>query len=1186
MNKPIYYSSLQLFIFLVVIIGLSSCAHSKKQEVDTNVIQTNILPPHVTILVNLPDSIKPKQIFLDRVAKPLTFNIPTKTGGSYTVHTNSESKGIKFQPPIVHSFVDSITHLPVEVESRGSPNFTTFTTGKGLALDAVACGFKDMNGNLWFGTYGGGVSKYDGHSFTTFSTSQGLANNTVFSITQDKKGNIWFGTDGGGVSKYDGHTFTTFSTSQGLADNTIRSIKEDKHGNIWFGTDGGGVCKYDGNNFTTFSTSHGIANNTVFSILEDKTGNLWFGTDGGGVSKYDGNNFTTFSTSQGLANNTVSSILEDKTGNLWFGTDGGGVSKYDGHSFSNFSTSQGLANNTVFSITQDKTGDLWFGTGGGGVSKYDGHSFTTFSTSRGLANNMVFSITQDKTGNLWFGTYGGGVIKYDGHSFTTFSTSQGLANNMVFSILQDKTGNLWFGTDGGGVSKYDEQSFTTFSTSQGLANNTVYSITQDKSGNFWFGTEGEGVSKYDGYSFTTFSTSQGLANNTVFSILEDKTGNLWFGTYGGGVSKYDGHSFTTFTTAQGLANNTVWSIIEDKKGNLWFGTDGGGVSKYDGHSFTTFSTSQGLVNNTVMSILEDKTGNLWFSTDGGVSFLSRETLAEFPALVKVDDNVKWSKIKLFENITIEDDLPDNTVTQIVESENGKIYLGTNAGICELIQSNSSEKDWVIGQIFNSAKGYPVKDVNAGQNAMFKDSNGIIWIATGSDKTALVRFDPKVFNKSPIPVMVLNSVKINEENICWNVLNSKLTDTNSKLDSNTTAPNITEEVSTFGIRLSDAKRDSMQQKFKDICFDGISKWYPIPQNLILPYEHNNITIDFNAIETGKNFSVNYQHKLEGYDKDWSQPSTKSSATFGNIFEGTYTFKVKAQNPDGVWGKPIFYSFKVLPPWWRTWWMYVLYVILVVSIIGGYIKWREKALKRENVILEQKINVATKVIREEKEKVEVEKKRSDELLLNILPAEVAEELKDKGTTTAKDFSEVTVLFTDFKNFTLVSEKLSAQELVNEINFCYSAFDNIITKHGIEKIKTIGDSYMCAGGLPVPNNTNAEDIVNAALEIRDFIDTEKQKRITGGLPYFEIRIGCNTGPVVAGIVGIKKFAYDIWGDTVNIASRMESSGEAGKVNISGSTYELVKEKFKCEHRGKIEAKNKGLIDMYFVIRSLSEG
>ena len=178
---------------------------------------------------------------------------------------------------------------------------------------------------------------------------------------------------------------------------------------------------------------------------------------------------------------------------------------------------------------------------------------------------------------------------------------------------------------------------------------------------------------------------------------------------------------------------------------------------------------------------------------------------------------------------------------------------------------------------------------------------------------------------------------------------------------------------------------------------------------------------------------------------------------------------------------------------------------------------------------------------------------------------------------------MLFTDFKGFTSYSEKMSPQDLVKDIDECFKGFDRITTKYGIEKIKTIGDSYMCAGGLPVEKKTNPEDTINAALEMRDFVLSGMQKKIAEGKPFFEIRIGVHTGPVVAGIVGIKKFAYDIWGDAVNIASRMESSGEAGKVNISGSTYEIVKDKFTCTHRGKIEAKNKGEIDMYFVESTL---
>ncbi len=220
-----------------------------------------------------------------------------------------------------------------------------------------------------------------------------------------------------------------------------------------------------------------------------------------------------------------------------------------------------------------------------------------------------------------------------------------------------------------------------------------------------------------------------------------------------------------------------------------------------------------------------------------------------------------------------------------------------------------------------------------------------------------------------------------------------------------------------------------------------------------------------------------------------------------------------------------------------------------------------------------------IRKTKSIIEYEKDRSDQLLLNVLPAETAEELKEKGTATPKHYDMVTVLFTDFKGFTRIAEKLSPEALVAELDYCFHAFDKIIDKHKIEKIKTIGDAYMCAGGIPVANTTNPVNVVRAALEIRDFmcqIRTEKEAR---GEDFWELRIGIHTGHVIAGVVGKNKFAYDIWGDAVNIASRMESSGVPGKVNISGSTYELIKNDFKCTYRGHIEAKNKGEIEMYFV-------
>ena len=231
------------------------------------------------------------------------------------------------------------------------------------------------------------------------------------------------------------------------------------------------------------------------------------------------------------------------------------------------------------------------------------------------------------------------------------------------------------------------------------------------------------------------------------------------------------------------------------------------------------------------------------------------------------------------------------------------------------------------------------------------------------------------------------------------------------------------------------------------------------------------------------------------------------------------------------------------------------------------------------------VRLRLTRRAKRVVEGHLVRSDSLLNNILPSDVAEELKHKGEAQARDFDNVSILFTDFKGFTEMSEQLSAQELVAEINTCFKAFDGIIGKHGVEKIKTIGDAYMAAGGLSLPTDRSSLNTVLAAIEMQAFMKHYTAERIARNKPAFTMRVGIHTGPVVAGIVGVKKFQYDIWGDTVNIASRMESSGKVGQVNISEATYALVRNGtgLSFTPRGKVQAKGKGELEMYFVQREI---
>ena len=340
-----------------------------------------------------------------------------------------------------------------------------------------------------------------------------------------------------------------------------------------------------------------------------------------------------------------------------------------------------------------------------------------------------------------------------------------------------------------------------------------------------------------------------------------------------------------------------------------------------------------------------------------------------------------------------------------------------------------------------------------------------------------------------------------------------------------------------------------------------------KELTLNYRFNDIRFEFSAADT-----IELQYFLSGYDSKWSHWQEGNYKEYTNLHSGHYVFQVRAKGPSGNESELLSLKLKVLPMWYFSKLAILLFFVLGFLILWTIYDFLELRFARKQYFLEQIINKRT-------EDLIIEKEKTETLLANVLPKNTADEIIAKGKATKIKYNFVTVLFSDIQGFTKIAEEMNPEILIDELDKFFFHFDSVVEKFGIEKIKTIGDAYMCAGGIPEKNRTNPVEVILAALEMQAYMKSLKEASKIEGIKYWDIRIGIHTGTVVAGVVGHKKLSYDIWGDTVNTASRMESAGEAGKINISGTTYEFVKEFFLCEHRGKMPVKYKGELDMYFV-------
>ncbi|MFL5753300.1 MAG: two-component regulator propeller domain-containing protein, partial [Bacteroidia bacterium] len=753
------------------------------------------------------------------------------------------------------------------------------------------------------------------YNFKNYSTKNGLANSNVNCIYQSSQGYIWMGTQGGGVSRFNGTEFKNYTKNDGLIGNDVLSICEDNNHNIWIGTTEG-LCRYDGKSFVNYSEKDGFGTTNVYSIMQDSKGNIWFATFDLGVKVWRDNKFVTYDTLSGLPTNGVFCVYEDSKGYIWAGLFKEGLCKMDKngkviehvHDFASADKRY-----SAFSLAEDKKGRLWIGSVVTGIFIYDNKKMTKLNYPE-IEGDIIGKILFDKRGNTWAATEQHGLLKLNESGSKFFTEKDGLSSLRIQAICEDYEGNVWIGTLGGGVCMFKDESVVTFTDKDGLSNNKIYAVIKSSQGLLMAGTF-SGIDIYNGTSFKKLESIKELKNIAVSTFFEDSKQRIWVGTENDGVFVFEqsGNTLKLLKTYKKAGNEDirqVFKVTEDSRGDVWIAGYGHGLYRINDKGAEFFSADK-LTSLNVMTVYADAIGNVYIGTysDGlfkydGVSVKPFGTdgpeVLKFVYSITGDEKgniffatqdgglVIWDK-KKFKQIAAKDGICSNLINAVAYQD-GYLWLGTDKGVNKLAFKPDMEVNSIT--YYGIDKGFKATEVN--QNCIYAEKNGVIWFGTVE---GLTRYNPLFdYPNSTPPKLLLSDIKLFYEHVDW-------TKFAEKLDPST----------------------------------------GLPVDLVLSYKNNNLTFVFHANTTD---NVKYTFMLENDNDEWSPLTSKNEAVFTNIPPGRYTFKVKAQNSNGIWSQDVVeFSFRITPPFWKTWWFYTICAIVILAGFISFIRYRTAQLEKE-------------------------------------------------------------------------------------------------------------------------------------------------------------------------------------------------------------------------------------------------
>jgi class 3 adenylate cyclase/ligand-binding sensor domain-containing protein len=779
-----------------------------------------------------------------------------------------------------------------------------------------------------------------------------------------------------------------------------------------------------------------------------------------------------------------------------------------------------------------------------------------------LTTNDLYHAIKLSNGNFGFSTSRSGTVVTDLDFVPLYYLTReaGIMNETHTFLYEDKQQNLWIAMDNG-ICKVSAQSpLSSYNDYQGIKG-SVLDIVQSFGRIFiasWQGVFYQSLEsgKYEREIFSPIKQILSQAWDLENVVLKNK--NYLLAATSDGVFIIDSLLKTT-RVAEGNFN-----YVKARNDNNELVYAGGAQTiKYLDFSndilkpkVTQVPSLESRISNAVLS----KNNELFVGT-------ARDGVYVFSAVPLSD----VSKNIVFEmnRIGTADGLPQSdSYTVFVFHDD--ILVSTQSGLFKII--NKENKYLATPYDFEFM---PYYDKSQFINIIREDSKGNMWFQTNSKLSGhkslyyvIWKNNKKEFTSSQFqafPDLEFYSITPLQDSVVWFGSDDGAFCFNWKVNN------------TF--RFNDSFATSIQKVSVDesVIYSSISKNNLISKPDLFYFNKGNIRFDFAAGYFIHEKQVQFSYILEGYDDKWSNPSTENYKEYTNLPPGKYTFRVKAINPFGAVGTESEFSFVIPSPWYYKWWALLIFILLSGLLIVGIVTFFNRRLIKAKQRLENIVHSRTLEIQNQKKAIEIEKEKADKLLLNILPVRIANELKSTGKCQTEFYQSVTVLFTDISGFTSITELMDPEELVSKLDEIFTQFDDICSRNKLEKIKTIGDSHMSAGGIPVRNRTHAIDAALAAIEMQQYI--QKLRLLNPANSIWKLRIGINSGEITAGVVGKRKFAFDIWGDTVNTASRLQDAGEPGKINISNNTAELISSFFDLTYRGKKPIKHKGEVDMFFV-------